>query len=378
MPWKEESTMSLKKEFISLAKAEGTNISALCKRFGITRCTGYKWLARFEEQGIEGLKEKHRKPLTSPNQTDSSSEKIVIKTRNKHPGWGARKIKTYLESQGYVDIPASSTVHDILMRHGLIDITESKKHKPFSRFEHDAPNDLWQMDFKGHFETDNGRCHPLTILDDHSRFSPGIYAFLNEREDTVKSAMIDVFRKYGLPDRINTDNGPPWGSSTTAKYTNFSVFLIRLGIKVSHSRPHHPQTNGKIERFHRSLKAELLNYYRFRNIKEAQFEFDKWRDCYNIERPHQALEMKTPISRYKASVREFPEKLRAIEYGPDDTVRIVQQRGRISYKCKDYEVGGAFYGEPVALRHTDEDSIVKVYYCHQQIAQIDLKKPRGE
>lgn len=378
MPWKEVDAMSLKKEFILLANREDANISALCNRFGITRSTGYKWLKRYNELGSEGLGERPRKPLTSPNQTDCRTERIVIKTRGKHPSWGARKIKSYLESQGYMGLPATSTIHAILMRHDLIDPAEAKKHMPFVKFEHEAPNDLWQIDFKGHFEIDSGRCHPLTILDDHSRFSPAIYAYSNEQEKTVRNGMIEVFRKFGLPERINTDNGPPWGSSTTAKYTTFSVFLIRLGIKVSHSRPHHPQTNGKAERFHRTFKTELLNYNRFKNLKEAQKAFDAWRDCYNTERPHQALDMNTPISRYKPSYREFPEKLPAIEYGPDDIVRNVQQRGRIRYKGKDYEVGGAFYGEPVALRHTDEDGIIEVFFCNQKIARVDLAKPRNE
>lgn len=376
MPWKEVDIMSLKKEFITLALQGETNLSSLCRRFAITRSTGYKWLNRYQEEGNQGLENKSTMPLTSPNQTSLKAEKVIVKTRRAHPRWGARKIKSYLESQGYVKLPATSTIHAILGRHNLIDPIEATKHMPFIRFEHEAPNDLWQMDFKGHFEIDSGRCHPLTILDDHSRFCPGIFAFSNEREITVKNALIEVFRKYGLPKKINTDNGSPWGCSGTIKYTSFSAFLIRLGIKVSHSRPHHPQTNGKAERFHRTFKAELLNYYRFKNLNQAQKAFDIWRDCYNTERPHQALEMKTPISRYIPSNREYPEKLPPIEYGPDDIVRKVQQKGRIYYKNKEYEVGGAFHGEQVALRPTMEDGIFEVYFCHQKIAQIDLKNYR--
>ena len=244
----------------------------------------------------------------------------------------------------------------------------------FTKFEHENPNDLWQMDFKGLYPLeDKSRCHPLTILDDHSRFSITVKACANERENTVKEELIRVFRTYGLPKRINTDNGSPWGTGGVGDgYTSLSAFLIRLGIRVSQSRPYHPQTNGKIERFHRTLKTELLRYYRFEDLQNMQDGFDWWRDEYNLGRPHQALGYKCPVDRYSRSEREYPEVLPEIEYGPETEVRKVQKEGWIDYRGEKYRISRAFIGYPVGLRPTQEDGKMDVYFCHQKVKTLDL------
>lgn len=372
MAWKEVTVVRLREEFIQLSKTKNLSISELCKRFNISRKTGYKWLNRFAECGKTGLEDHSKRPKNSPSKTTSSEEELIVALRNKHPAWGGRKLRARLQALGYIDVPPPSTITNVLHRHGLIDKCESHKHKAWQRFEHDSPNRLWQMDFKGHFAMTQGRCHPLTIIDDYSRFSICLQACANETTKTVEEKLINVFRTYGLPDRFNVDNGPPWGCSGQARFTTMSVRLIRIGVSVSFSTPLHPQTNGKDERFHRTLKAELLRYQQMHDMKHAQHLFDEWRDCYNLERPHEAISMATPASRYQASLRSYPERLESIEYPPGDIVRKVQAQGFISYKSRNIKIGGAFYGEIVALRHTQKDDIFDVYYCHQRIATINF------
>lgn len=292
MPWKVCDAMSLRKEFIMLASVSGANIRQLCRQYKISPKTGYKWLKRYSEDGDEGLKDRSRKPLASPRQTPAGHEAVVVTMRDERRVWGGRKIRARMIAQGYQDVPAASTITDILRRHGRLSEDEASKHKAWTRFEHEAPNQLWQMDFKGHFPMGQGRCHPLTVLDDHSRFSLGLIACSNERTETVQRGLTSLFRRYGLPDRILADNGSPWGSNGEHRYTQLNVWLLRLGIITSHGRPYHPQTQGKEERFHRTLKAELLRWEDFRNLTHCQRLFDAWRNKYNMERPHEALESK--------------------------------------------------------------------------------------
>ena len=211
MPWKEISLMSQRLEFITMALKPGTNMTQLCKRYNISRTTGYKWLYRFVEEDIYSLEDRCRCPLHSPNKTPHTTEQAVLAIRQLHPYWGGRKIKARLSHQGYEFVPSASTITAILRRNGLLDEAEARKHTPFKRFEYDQPNQLWQMDFKGYFSINSGHCYPLTILDDHSRFSIGIRACTNERRSTVKNQLIQVFRTYGLPERFLVDNGSPWG-----------------------------------------------------------------------------------------------------------------------------------------------------------------------
>lgn len=372
MVWGEVTVMSQRKEFVMLARTESRNFSELCKRFQISRKTGYKWLSRYERLGEIGLQDLSKTPKNSPNRTPRNMENLILKERRKHPAWGGRKLRVALQAQGHSLVPPPSTITHILHRHAQITPEESQKRKTFIRFEHELPNQLWQMDFKGHFPIKQKRCHPLTVLDDHSRFSLCLIACERETHDIVKNALIKTFRQYGLPDRMTMDNGSPWGDDAHNPFTRLTVWLIRIGVKVSHSRPYHPQTQGKDERFHRSLKAELLSRQHFNSFEQCQKSLDQWRDIYNLERPHEALNMKVPASRYRVSQNPFPEILPPIEYLSDDIVRKVDQSGRISFLNKDIRIGRPFIGEYVALRPAKEDGYFHVFYCHQKIKQFDF------
>lgn len=374
MPWKDITVMSLRKEFVVMAGQEGANFSALCKRFGISCKTGYKWVERFAEEGGEGLADQSRRPLNSPMKTSEQMEMAVLDLRKIHSVWGGRKIKQRLKILGHEDVPAASTITEILRRHGQLNPQEAIKHTAFMRFERETPNDLWQMDFKGHVSCPEGRCHPLTVLDDCSRFSIVLRACDNEQWLTVQACLMDAFRQYGLPRQMLMDNGSPWGSDAEHIYTPLTVWLMRLSVLVSHCRAYHPQTQGKEERFHRTLKAELLGEYIPWKRSERQQRFDEWRLTYNCERPHEALDMEVPASRYQFSQRLFPERLPEIEYGPDDMVRKVQQGGHLFYQGIDYKVPKAFCGQKVALRpRAEEDGIMDVFFCQHKIASISLK-----
>jgi transposase InsO family protein len=251
MPWSARNVSDLREEFVVLARQNGVSFSELCRRFGVSRQTGYKWLGRYAEQGPCGLVERSRRPVGSPSMTPSGLQRQVLELRLQHPAWGGRKISRRLADLGHAGVPAPSTVNSILKRHGLITPEASSAAQPWQRFEHAQPNALWQMDFKGHFPTaTDGRCSPLTVLDDHSRYSLVLQACGKTDTDTVQGWLIEAFRRHGLPVRINTDNGAPWGApGQPGQLTGLAVWLIRLGIQVSYSQPYHPQTNGKDERF---------------------------------------------------------------------------------------------------------------------------------
>lgn len=371
MPWPEVSAMDLRSEFLFLARQEGANVSALCRRYGISRKTGYKWRGR-AGSGDGDVSDRSRRPYGSPSRTSASMEAAVLAVRAEHPRWGGRKIARRLRDLGLADVPAPSTVTAILHRHGIA-LDGAIPAGPFQRFERDRPNELWQMDFKGHVALAQGRCHPLTVLDDHSRFSLCLTACANERGTTVQEHLVTAFRRYGLPEWIITDNGSPWGDTADRPYTPLGVWLLRLGIGISHSRPLHPQTMGKDERFHRTLKAEVLGGPPFADLARCQQAFDRWRQVYNTERPHDALALAVPASRYAPSLRLFPEQLAPIEYGPGHVVRRVQQGGWISFKGRDFRLPKAFAGYPVGLVPTAIDGQWMAIFASRRIAQVDLR-----
>ena len=291
MPWKESTCMSERHEFVLLASAPEANVSLLCRRFSISRKTGYKWLTRYLAGGAAALCEQSRRPHNSPRRTEQSVQERVLALRSEHPAWGGRKLRARLAALGRTELPAASTITAILRRHGRVAPEASQRRRPFCRFEHAAPNDLWQMDFKGDFALGAGRCYPLTVLDDHSRFSLGLRACRSQHREGVQEALTSIFGRYGLPRRMSMDNGFPWGLFVggRSRWTQLTLWLVRLGVRVSHSRPYHPQTQGKDERFHRTLKLELLRGSAWRDLAECQQSFDRWRTAYNCERPHEAL-----------------------------------------------------------------------------------------
>jgi transposase InsO family protein len=369
MPWKESSAMSQRAEFVEEALKGNANIRGLCREYGITPRTGYKWIQRYKEQGERGLYDHSRRPKESPRKSSPILEEAVLRVREAHPTWGGRKIRWKLMQEKLQPLPSASTITAILHRHERIQPEESKKHRPLQRFEMEQPNQLWQMDFKGHFEmTNGGTCHPLTVLDDHSRFLVGLKACHAERSKTVKFRLESIFEEYGLPERMLMDNGSVW----QGYHTGLTFWLVRLGIQVVHGRPYHPQTQGKEERLHRTLKAELLQQQLCSDLKDCQEKFDVWRTLYNYERPHQALGMQPPATRYQASLHLFTGYFPLIEYEPGDILRKTDIYGRIQFQARRFPVGKAFRMSEVALRPTQVDGIFNVFFCKQKIAQISL------
>ncbi|OOG53324.1 IS481 family transposase [Rhodanobacter sp. B05] len=375
MPWKETTSMSLRNEFTALAKGHGVSMTELARRFGISRKTAYKWLSR--DAANEPLSDRSRRPHSSPTQTTGTCEQAVVLLRQKYPQWGGRKLHRVLLNNGHLNVPAPSTITHILRRHGLMPDKDVSAQGPWKRFEHALPNDLWQMDFKGTIAIGEGRCDPLTVLDDHSRYSVILRATPDMRGATVQAALTEAFRRYGMPVRMNMDNGSPWGSpgGDSRGLSALSLWLVRLGIRVSFSAPAHPQTNGKEERFHRSLKAEVLAGRVFTNHAHAQQAFDAWRDIYNTVRPHEGIGMAVPSDRYRPSPRPLPEALPAIEYAPQDTVVTVLSNGIVKFKGNDIKVSNALRGLPIAFRPDDnQDGIYTLYFAHHRLASIDMRE----
>ena len=375
MPWHEVSVVDQRREFVRLAMQEGANRRELCRRFGIHPETGYKWLGRW--QAAEDVADRSRRPHSSPQQTGSAIEQRVLAVRDAHPAWGARKIARCLEREG-LSSPAVSTVHQILRRSDRIKAPPGGA-VASQRFEMPAPNLLWQMDFKGWVRLGNdAQCHPLTVVDDHSRYDLCLQACADQRGDTVRERLQGTFRHYGLPDAFFVDNGTPWGDPSGERWTRFEVWLLKLGIGVIHSRPYHPQSRGKNERFHRTLNAEVFALRRFRDLAETQRAFDAWREVYNFERPHEALDQQVPASRYQPSKRPMPERLPEPEYDSNEIVRTVPAtKAYVSFKGDPWKVPQAFRGERLAIRPTPVDGKYGVFFAAHQVATIDLTSAKS-
>ena len=375
MPWSEKSIMSQRHEFVMLFEQEGVNRRELCRRFGISPTLGYRLWARWRQAGKAGLADRSRRPQHSPGRSLAAMEGLVLAVRDAHPAWGGRKIRRRLQDLEQQGVPSASTITAILRRHGRIAAAARAGHKAFERFERAAPNELWQMDYKGHFATAAGRCHPLTVVDDHSRYAVGLRACGDEREGTVQAELTAVFRRYGLPERMLMDNGSPWGSSDGAhRHTWLGLWLLELGVAVSHGRPYHPQTQGKDERFHRTLMAEVIGRRTFADLDECQRRFDAWRVVYNTQRPHQALDLATPAARYRPSPRAFPERIVPFDYGPGAIVRRVDEGGWLSFQNRPIKLGRAFSHRRVALRASDQDGCFDVLFCAHRVAALDLRE----
>jgi transposase InsO family protein len=363
--------MSLREEFIKLLHKEALSFTELCCRYGISRKTGYKWAERFKQSGIAGLEDASRRPRTIARHIDQNMEEKIVELRTKH-SWGSRKIRRRLQVLDFTPVPACSTITRALHRNNLVD-PERPGSKNWQRFEHPAPNCLWQMDFKAPVPTLAGVVHPLTVLDDHSRFNICLRALPDQRTAGVQSTLTEAFGLYGLPDTILVDNGSPWGNNREQRHTALTVWLMRINVGVAHSRPYHPQTLGKGERFHRTLEEDLIGRYQWRDLVHLQRSFDPWRHTYNFERPHDSLGLDVPADRYRPSLRAFPETLPEIEYPAGIAVRKVEDKGRFCFKGKHFRVGKAFRGYPVGLRATDTDGVYDVMFCHHIVTHIDLR-----
>lgn len=358
-------------EFVVEALAGEKSMSQLCREYEVSRPTGYKWLRRY--QAGEPLRDQSHASRRHPNRTPPEVEALLVAARNRHPTWGGRKLVRYLEDQGYSGLPAASTATEILRRHGLISPEESEKHTPYRRFQMERSNQLWQMDFKGHFAlTDGTRCHPLTISDDHSRRLLCLDAYDNERWPSVQGSLLRVFQENGLPEAILSDNGPPWGDSANG-YTPYEVWMMQLGILPIHGRPLHPQTQGKEERFHRTLKEDVLKRCALADLLQAQTVFDAYRAEFNQERPHAALGYDVPDRHYTPSPRPLPGSWGEPEYDAGLTLRRVNSKGYLSIQGRRYYLSEAMIGKYVELRFRP-DNLVDLCYGPFRIASIDLSE----
>jgi transposase InsO family protein len=373
MGWREMSVADQRQEFVLLASLAGANKSALCERFGISRQTGHLWLRRFAA-GERAFEDRSRRPLHSPRRLTDDLEARILAVRKVHPAWGARKIVAVLRRDGIAP-PAASTVHAVLSRHGCI--APESPGGAYGTFERGAPNALWQMDFKGRVRLGCGQwLHPLTVIDDHSRFAVGLAACADQQTQTVQTRLEVTFRHHGLPEAIYVDNGSPWGGGRPGQWTPLRLWLLKLGIETIHSKPYHPQGRGKNERFHRSLAAEVFSLAPLVGFDDAQRAFDRWRHVYNRERPHQALDFVTPAERYRPSKRAFPATLPAPSYAPGEIVRRVgTTKAFVSFRNRLWRVPGAFLGETLAIRPRLPDGRFAICFGAHEIASFDLNDP---
>ena len=326
MAWKDKTVEELRKEFVEAA-ISNQNFSRLCREFGITRKTGYKWLERFEKS--MPLTDISRKPNIIANKTPESLELLIVEERRLHPGWGAKKIKAHLERNG-IEVPCVKTINNILNRYNCIDKIESLKHKPFTRFEKESCNEMWQTDFKGEFKMKDGNyCYPLDIFDDHSRYAIKIKPAI-ATSNLVLPTFREAFYEFGMPNSILSDNGAQFAGFKQG-YTQFEKWLMDHDVLPIHGRIKHPQTQGKIERFHRTMDQELLNHYTPLNICDAERVFSSWRDCYNNERPHEALNMRSPSDVYVPSNRAYFDEVPKHEYGGQYHVIKVNSWGYVRF-----------------------------------------------
>lgn len=363
MPWKDKTVKSLRKEFVTAA-AITKNFSSLCREFGITRKTGYKWLQRHQNE--EDLDDKSRAPHTVAKKTSPETEAQVLKVRDENPEWGGKTILKFLENQGHRDLPCVKTANNILKRNGRIDESESLKRMAYKRFERERCNELWQVDFKGDFLLkDKTRCFPLDILDDCSRYSIAI--FTKSNTVGVKDCFEQVFREYGLPDAILSDNGVQF-SGFRGGYTQFERWLMDLDIRPIHGRIMHPQTQGKIERFHRTMKNECLKHHDFSDLADADYHLQKWRKKYNEIRPHEALGMKCPAEVYHPSEKAYPDKIKPYEYS-GKTIKI-NNWGYLRFNNTNIYLSETMGNTYVEVRLQEEDTFM-VCYRNYKIAEVD-------
>ncbi len=367
MPWECRSVEEQRKEFAQAAQ-HCNNFSALCREFGIDRHTGYKWRERYQTQ--QPLTDRSRRPHTSPTRTPENIESLILTVRSDNPGWGARTIRDVLITEGYENIPCAKTVNNILHRYGCILPEESQKRKPYIRFEKELCNQLWQADFKGEFRMrDNNYCYPLDILDDHSRFAIKIAPHLSTA-NVVIPVFTEAFLEFGLPDAVLSDNGAQFAGFRKG-YTQFERWLMDLDILPIHGRIKHPQTQGKIERFHRTMKQELLKHTTIADIKDAQNQFTVWRDKYNHLRPHEALGMKRPADVYVPSQREFSNTIKRYEYGGEYHVIKVNSWGYVRFDRWQIYLSETMKEQYIEFRPSADGETFVACYRNFKIAEFD-------
>jgi transposase InsO family protein len=377
MPWKASSAVEEKLRFVFEYGQGEWSMKQLCARYEIARETGYVWLRRYGEVGLEGLLEKSRAPQRHPNQTAAKVEQRILELREAHMSWGPRKLKRVLERREPGQVwPAASTIGAVLKREGLV-VARKKRWKtpPYSEpLKHaDGANRVWCADFKGWFRTRDGeRIDPLTISDAHSRYL--LRCQTVEKTDTtrVRAIFEAAFREYGLPLAIRTDNGAPFASRALGGLSRLAVWWMKLGIQPERIEAGHPEQNGRHERMHRTLKQETA-MPPARDRRAQQRAFDRFREEYNQERPHEALQMQTPAEAYSPSLRPFPAREPEVEYPESMLVRTVGHKGQFRWKKHEVFVSEVLWGERIGLLPVD-DRWFTVYFAHRPLARFDSRR----
>ncbi len=379
MPWSETNPMKERLRFIDDLESMLYTMTELSERFGISCKTAYKWTDRYVAEGVEGLKDRSRAPKHCPHRTEQRVVEALVAARRKHPRWGPRKLLKILRNQHTTwPWPAPSTAGDILKRHGLVEARRRRRrptHPGRPKIEAEAPNDVWTGDFKGEFLTSDRRyCYPLTVADLKSRFLLGCEGRLSTAHAGVQPAFEDLFREYGLPRAILTDNGCPFSSTALCGLSRLSVWWIKLGIQPLRIEPGKPQQNGVHERMHKTLGAETTRPPGA-NLQAQQELFDAFRQEFNVERPHEALDLRTPAEAYESSPRPYPERIADVEYPGHYEVRQVRSDGRIKWQGGYLFVSEVLIGEPVGLEEVD-DGIWSLCFGPLLLARFDERDQR--
>lgn len=377
MPWKEVSVMDERLRFIARL-LEGESMSSVCRSFGISRKTGYKIFGRYKAEGLEALCDRSRRPVRYANQLPDQIERLIVECKRDKPHWGARKIRELLVRKlaGDVRIPARSTVHAVLDRHGLVKRARQRRRNKATGTalsQAVAPNQLWCADFKGEFKLGNRRyCYPLTVTDQASRYLLLVEALESTRQDPVIEAFVRLFKERGLPVAIRSDNGVPFASPNGLyNLSKLSVWWLRLGITIERIRPGHPQQNGRHERMHRTLKQETSRPPGM-NILQQQDRFDAFVSEFNDERPHEAIDMKVPAEAYKPSSRPY-NGLPDLQYPLHDRDVMVTACGRICMHKKKINVSTVLAGQRLGIKEVD-DGIWMISFMHYDLGYIDLEQ----
>jgi putative transposase len=377
MAWRDVDPMDERIRFVLRATHEEVSFAGLCRQFGISRKTGYKWVGRYRRYGLGGVHELSRRPLRSPKRTAEWIEKLIVRERGRRRTWGPRKLRhQLLKTYPMEVVPAESTIARILDRHGLTrkrrrraKVVQPDRH---GYTEATRPNEVWAADFKGWFRTTDGqRCDPLTMSDLFSRYLLECRQVGGQTIQRVRPVFRRVFIRYGLPEVLRVDNGSPFGSRGVRGLTRLSAWWLRLGIRVEFIEPGHPEQNGVHERMHRTLKAETARPPAA-TLRTQQRRFDRWRRDFNHERPHEAIGMQTPSQRYERSPRRYTEHPKPPTYPPHYSVRKVRSNGQIKWRGILHYVGEALYGMALGLSAVAEDEHAVYFgdlllgYLHEQ------------
>ncbi|HKQ87771.1 MAG TPA: IS481 family transposase, partial [Candidatus Acidoferrales bacterium] len=377
MPWKTSSVVDERARFVLEYERNEQTMTDLCEIYQISRTTGYYWLERFRQGGLDALKDLSRAPERHPNQTPSSAEAAILELRRAHMTWGPRKLKAKLEQRWPQSVwPAASTIGEIVAREGLT-VPRKKRRRvppytaPFASAG--EPNRLWCADFKGWFKSQDGtRIDPLTISDAYSRYLLKCQQVAKTNGEQVQAIFEAAFRENGLPEAIRTDNGAPFASQAIAGLSRLAVWWIKLGIVPERIAAGHPEQNGRHERVHRTLKQETASPPAA-NRRRQQAAFDRFRREYNEERPHEALQMQTPSAVYVRSEREYPARAREPEYGSAFQVRRVREHGQFRWKSENVFLSGTLEGESIGLL-ADDDRFQTIYFAAFPIGRFDSHK----